>query len=379
MLNYQQERLKRVRTAMERCGLDGIFLPPSTDLTYVTGLPRRGPQPTTPRHHGGWLEGALVTGDRCVVFTHQLRFPSMKELVDTVPWIDDVIAIVDGGNVHNLARKHFAGLSIVGFAPAGAAGAILEIQRALPELTVRSSDDVLVPLRAVKDEHELALMRRAAERTDQIFAALRAQLRMGMTHVDVLDELNHQVRRAGADGVSFYPEATVRGPGAPAGLPGSEVEPVHLAPGRVLAFDLGIVLDGYCSDFGRTVFCGEPTDEFTSIYELVRRAHEEAIRHLQPGVRAGDIDKLARDIITDGGYGDAFIHRLGHGVGMDVHEQPFLMTGDDHTLEERMCFAVEPSVFLLDRGWIRVEDIVVVRPDGGECLTRAPKELDVLG
>lgn len=377
-MTNQQKRLEKVRAAMEALGFDGLFLQPSTDFAYVTGLPRPNPQPTTPRHHGGWLEGALITGTRCFVFTHRLRLPFMREMAGRMPWIDDVAAIVDGEDIHALARRYFQGLSTVGFSPDGHAGAVLEVQGALPELRIRSSDAVMAPLRAIKDDEEMEKMRRAAALTDEIFAALRRRLRLGMTHHDVLEELHHQIRAAGADGVSFHPEATVRGPGAPAGLPGSEPGPVALAPGRVLAFDLGIVLDGYCSDFGRTVFCGEPNDEYAAIYKLVRQAHEAAVEALQPGAAAGDVDELARSIIAGGGFGDAFIHRLGHGIGMDVHEKPFLMKGDDTPLQEGMCFAVEPSVFLLDRGWFRVEDVVVVGEGGGECLTRASRDLDVL-
>lgn len=363
---------------MERDGFDGLFLPPSSDLTYVTGFPRRSPQPTASRHHGGWLEGALVTADECVVFTHDLRFPSMSELVREMPWIDDVIPVVDGRDVHALLRTHAASLTTVGLSVDASAQTAFEWQRALPDATITSAETLLCSLRAVKDAHEMELMRKAARATDRLYAALRNQIQVGMTQVDLLAELHHQVKAVGAEGISFFPEATIRGPGAPAGLPGSEPHAVELLPGRVLAFDLGIVVDGYCSDFGRTVFCGEPSEKFVRIYDLVIEAHRTAIDMLRPGTTGAAVDKAARDTIAAGGYGERFIHRLGHGIGIDVHEKPFLMAGDDTTLEANMCFAVEPSVFLLDRGWIRVEDVVVVGPEGGESLMATSWDLDVL-
>lgn len=374
----QSPRLQKVRARMDTLGFDALFLQPSTDLTYATGLPRSGPRPTATRHHGDWLEGALITSTKCIVFAHQLRFPIIREMAGSLPWIDDVVALVDGEDIHELARRHFRGLSKVGVSPQGHAGAVLELMRALPQLQIRSSDEVLVELRAVKDATELELMRRAAELTDRIFAALRKKLQLGMTHLEVLEEFHYQVKAAGADGVSFHPEVTVRGPGAPIGLPGSEREPVALTAGRVVAFDLGIVLDGYCSDFGRTVFCGEPDQQLVAMYRLVRQAQASALQCMRAGTPAADVDKLARRILAEAGYGQFFIHRLGHGIGMDVHEKPFLMAGDDTLLQQGMCFAVEPSILLQDRGWLRVEDVVAVGEDGGVCLTRTPHDLDVL-
>lgn len=374
----QRKRLENIRLAMERHGFDALFLPPSSDLTYVTGMPRRSPQPTASRHHGGWLEGALVTSKSCVLFTHDLRYTFMDEFVRDMPWIDDVVPVVDGSDVHALARAHAGGAHRIGLSADASAQTVFEWRRALPDAEVASAEKLLVSARAVKDEDEMERMRKAARATDALYAELRKQIQIGMTHTDILAELHHQVKLVGAEGVSFYPEATIRGPGAPAGLPGSEPESVELLPGRVLAFDLGIVVDGYCSDFGRTVFCGEPTKELARIYELVIEAHRAAIAVLRPGTIGAKADKAARDIIAAGGYGDHFIHRLGHGIGLDVHEKPFLMAGDDTPLETNMCFAVEPSVFLLDRGWIRVEDVVAVGPDGGVCLMETPWAMDVL-
>jgi D-alanyl-D-alanine dipeptidase len=143
-----------------------------------------------------------------------------------------------------------------------------------------------------------------------------------------------------------------------------------LQHGNSLSFDFGSTLDGYCYDFGRSVFLGEPPAEYRRVHALVMQAAATGIAALQDGARtAQEVDALARDVIADAGYGQWFRHRLGHGIGLDVHEPPYLDSGDTRVLERGMCFTVEPSIRLWGRAHIRVEDVVVVKPDGAHFLT----------
>ncbi len=151
-----------------------------------------------------------------------------------------------------------------------------------------------------------------------------------------------------------------------------------LEPGMHIAFDFGAVYQGYCSDFGRTVFCGAPEPELRRVHELIMQAQAAGMAAMKAGQAKGqDADKAARSLIAEAGYGDFFWHRLGHGIGCDVHEPPFLTASETRTLEAGMTFTVEPSV--LKKGIaVRVEDVVVVTPDGGVSLNTATKELLVI-
>ena len=153
-----------------------------------------------------------------------------------------------------------------------------------------------------------------------------------------------------------------------------------LTRGNSLSFDFGSTLDGYCYDFGRSVYLGEPPDEYRRVHALVMQAAQVGIEALQDGQRAAeDVDALARQVITDGGHGEWFRHRLGHGIGLDVHEPPYLDRGDRRRLVRGMCFTVEPSVFIPGRLGARTEDVVVVGGDeGGRLLTRYRRDLQVV-
>jgi Xaa-Pro aminopeptidase len=238
-------------------------------------------------------------------------------------------------------------------------------------------------LRAIKDDEELAIMRRAAALTDEVYAAILPQLRPGVTEHEVALEIERQGRLRGAECVTF-PTAVLylggnsrRGHEVPAY---SEPLDLPLERGMGIAFDFGFVLDGYCSDFGRTVFVGEPDAATRAVYDLVIGAQGAAIA----GMRAGAIDcatadRLARGPIEDAGYGPAFVHRLGHAIGRDCHEWPSLMIGESTTLRAGMTFTVEPSVLLLDRAYVRIEDIVHITPGGAENFMSSPRELTVVG
>jgi Xaa-Pro dipeptidase len=153
-----------------------------------------------------------------------------------------------------------------------------------------------------------------------------------------------------------------------------------LERGNSLSFDFGSTLGGYCYDFGRSVYLGEPPDEYWQVYALVMQAAQVGIEALQDGQRtAEEVDALARGVIVNGGYGDWFRHRLGHGIGLDVHEPPYLDRGDRSTVRQGMCFTVEPSIFIPGRLGARTEDVIVVGgPEGGRILTQYRRDLQVV-
>jgi Xaa-Pro aminopeptidase len=224
-------------------------------------------------------------------------------------------------------------------------------------------------------------MRASAEIVDKTMSEIIGYLApdSGQTELDVAFEIDRLMMRYGADGSSFVTNVWQMGP--------SEVRPLAmkasrrpLERGNSLSFDFGSTLDGYCYDFGRSVHLGEPTDEYRRAHSLVMRAAHRGIDALQDGERtAEEVDRLARQVIIDGGYGEWFRHRLGHGIGLDVHEPPYLDRGDQSVIQKGMCFTVEPSVFIPGRFGARTEDVVVVGGrEGGHVLTKFRRDLIIV-
>lgn len=379
-----ERRLGALRAEMERRGWAATFLAPSGDLEYLTGVRRARPNATRGHMHGEWLYGALVTPAECVFVAPYLAAHFVERQIADKPWFTDLVRIPDGADVAALGRqiveRHGLAGATVGIPREAMAATVFELQRLAPGLAFRSTWEIVAPLRAIKDADELALMRRASEVTDAIFAAVLPRLRYGMTENDIMIEVEHEMLRHGAEGNSFVTGIMVKGPGIDDALEGvSRAGGAELGPGRVLAFDFGVVLDGYVSDFGRTVYCGEPDAELRRIHELVMGAQAAGMAAMKAGqITAEGADRAARAVIEGGGYGPNFFHRLGHGIGIDVHEPPFLAVGDATVLQAGMCFTVEPSIWVEQRCFTRVEDVVVVTPEGGVSLNGATREIIVI-
>jgi Xaa-Pro aminopeptidase len=229
--------------------------------------------------------------------------------------------------------------------------------------------------RAVKDAGEVAKIRAAAELCDGVYDWIREQGIVGRTERSVAVALEHEMRMRGASDPSF-PSIVASGErGAlPHASPGDDV----IERGTLVTFDLGVRLDGYCSDCTRTWATGELPDDLAEAYELVLRAQVAALDAVRPGPEGRDIDAIARDIISDAGHGEHFGHGLGHGVGIEVHEAPRLARTGTDPLAEGNVVTVEPGVYLPGRGGVRIEDLVVVTGDGRDVLTGTSKDLIVV-
>ncbi len=187
--------------------------------------------------------------------------------------------------------------------------------------------------------------------------------------------IEFEMKKKGAEKMAFD-TMVLSGPktASPHGTPGER----KIQKGDFILFDLGVVYEGYCSDITRTVAFGEPSEKQREIYETVKKAEQTAIDMIRPGVKARDLDKAARDVITEAGYGEYFTHRLGHGLGISVHEFPSVTGTNEMELEEGMVFTVEPGIYHPEITGVRIEDDVVVTSDGVEVLTKFPKELQII-
>lgn len=379
-----ERRLQQFREQMATRGWAGTFLAPSGDMEYLLGVRRQRPNATKSHMHGDWFYGAIITPTTSLFVAPLLAHHFIEEQAQDKPWINEVVMIDDGEDVPALARKlldkHGLAGQQVGIPREALASSVFEMQRVAPGTTFHSTWEIVAPMRAIKDEEEIALMRRAARTTDAIFDDVRRQLKYGMTEADVMIEVEHQMLKHGTEGSSFVTGIMVKGPGVNDTLEGvSRAGGVELQPGRVIAFDFGVVLDGYVSDFGRTVHCGEPDAELRRIHELVMQSQADGMAAMKAGqITAEAANQAARNVIEEAGYGPNFFHRLGHGIGIDVHEPPFLAKGDQTVLQANMCFTVEPSIWVTGKCFTRVEDVVVVGPDGGTSLNEYTREILVL-
>ncbi len=362
---------------------DLAFLPRSADLHYLTGVPRDVPNFGAVMHPGDWLEGVWLTPTEPPV----LALPRMTAEFGGLDASGDVRLHVlqDHDDPVAMVRGFLEAFGLpqqprVAIGDAARGATVSALHRLLPTATFLSASDVLRPLRAVKSEVEIDLMRRAGAITEAAFAAVLERLEPGMLELDVVSEVDHQLRRHGSLGPSFTTSLYTSGPHHPLLFGQREATWKRtLTPPVSILFDFGAILDGYCYDFGRTVFFGEPDADDRGVFELVMASQAAGIAALRAGAAtAAQADAAAREVIVAAGFGEAFRHRLGHAIGLDVHEPPFLTAGDDTMLREGMLFTVEPSITRFDSSSARVEDVVLVRPAGGEPLTTGFRELLVV-
>ena len=225
-------------------------------------------------------------------------------------------------------------------------------------------------LRAVKDEHELARLAAAGAAADSTYEEILKVGFAGRRETDVAADLAALLRSHGHEQVDF----TVVGSGPNGANPHHEAGDRVIQPGDAVVLDFGGLMFGYGSDTTRTVSVGEPSAEVQMVTRIVKRAQQAAFEAVRPGVPCQEIDRVARDVITEAGYGEQFIHRTGHGIGVTTHEPPYLVAGEEQRLVEGMCFSIEPGIYLAEKFGVRIEDIVTVTSDGGRRLNNTSHE-----
>ena len=250
------------------------------------------------------------------------------------------------------------------------------LREALPAVEFAGVKDQVETLRAIKDEEEVAAVRQAIDAAERAFARLRDGLRNGgsATEKDVADALEGHLRRCGAATASFPPIVAV---GARSALPHARPRPdVRIDSDDFVLIDWGADGPPYKSDLTRALVTGKVTPKFEQVYRTVLAAQERGIAAIRPGVLARDVDAEARSVIVEAGFGDFFNHGLGHGIGLEIHETPLMSRSAEIPLQPGMVITVEPGIYLPGWGGVRIEDDVLVTPDGCEVLTGVPKGLD---
>jgi len=362
------QRIARLQQEAAQKGLDCVALVPGANLFYLTGLSFH----LSERPVVGFFP---VDGSPAIVLP-ALEAPKLAHAaceIEPFPYTDEegpAMAFHQACAALELAEARI-----------GAEGLHMRLmearflERYAPGSQLIAADEVMAALRMRKDEGELALMRRAVAVVEAALTATLSQLRPGMSEREVAALLTVETLRAGSETLPFEP-IVVAGPNAASPHAGPSDRPIQ--PGETVVIDGGASVGGYASDITRTVAVGGLTAEMVRVYEVVRAANEAGRRAAAPGVEAQAVDRAARAVIEEAGYGALFIHRTGHGLGLETHEPPYIVEGNRQRLEAGMTFTVEPGVYLPGYGGVRIEDDVVITPAGAESLTTFPRELMTL-
>jgi len=361
---------------LAEAGVDAVWLPIGADLEYLTGMPRRVPTFGEVNYAHGWLAGAFLAPGRDPVFLLPRNYVEF-DVPEGVP--GEVVKVDELDDGYALFARTAASLPPVETLAVGArtwASATMKLLDELGSPRLADATKLLNRLRRIKSPEELTLMRRVCRIADQAMDETSGRIEAGVTELDLAEEVNYHLLRLGSRTWSFDTAVWQMGPGddrdANVRLSQQEVR-----GGTGVSFDFGAVVQGYCSDFGRTVRVGDPDEEYRRAYDTVMAAQQAGIDAVRPGVPASEVHRATRAVIEAAGYGDWFRHRTGHCIGLDVHEEPFISPEDHTPLEAGMTFTIEPSIFWPGRVGVRVEDIILCTEDGGVKLNEHPTTLVV--
>jgi Xaa-Pro aminopeptidase len=352
---------------MGSAGIDALLVGPSADLRYLAGYDAPALERMT-------LLAVPLDGEPTLVV------PELERPRAEASSAGDIARIASWGETEDplhLVRKALPGrLRRAAVGDRLWAGFVLRLQEAFPGASFTVASEVTAPLRARKDPEEVAALARAAEIADGVALALRETRASGRTERDVARWISGRLLEGGCERVNFAIVASGPNAASPHHEPGDRV----LEPGDALVCDFGGLVEGYCSDITRTFVVGRaPDPELAEQYAVLGEAQEAGVRAVGPGVGAEDVDRAARRPIEEAGLGDLFVHRTGHGIGLEEHESPWIVSGNDEPLAPGMAFSVEPGVYAPGRHGARIEDIVVVTDSGVERLNHAPRDLAVVG
>ena len=364
------DRLRRAGEVAATQGVDLMLVTPGTDLQYLIGADGASHERLT----------CLVVpaaGHRAppALVVPRLEAPGYAGL----PLADlgiDVVTWTDGEDPYLLVSDLAGGPTRLAVADSMPAVHVFGVRDALPEAAQRLAGPVIRELRMRKDAAEVAQLRAAGAAIDRVHARMGEFLRAGRTEAEIGADITAAIVAEGHESAAFV----IVGSGPNGASPHHDVSDRVVEAGDVVVIDIGGPLPGgYYSDCTRTYAVGRaPAGDVAQTYAVLQSAQERAVAAVKPGVTAEDVDAAAREPITEAGFGPQFLHRTGHGIGLDVHEDPYIVGGNELPLEPGMAFSVEPGIYLDGRWGARIEDIVVVTDSGCERLNTQPRELVVL-
>jgi Xaa-Pro aminopeptidase len=367
MTAFRRARLEKVQARMEQMGVDVLLLSLGADLPWLSGYEAMPLERLTmlvvPTAGSGTLVVPRLEAPRVEEDPDVFGIRPYAETEDPVALVAD-LAAADGAPPRLAVSDRTWATFVLG------------LQAALPKAGWRRSSEVTGSLRAVKDAGEIEALAAASAAADRVAAHLLAGEipLIGRTEREVSQDIGRRLIAEGHQKVNFAIVGSGPNSASPHHEPGARV----IQPGEPVVCDFGGTMDGYCSDITRTVWTGEPTSEARDLYELLKGAQAQGVRAATVGTRCEDVDGVPRRIISEGGYGDAFIHRTGHGIGLEEHEDPYIVSGNSVPLEQGHAFSVEPGIYLAGRFGARIEDIVVATTGGPRALNSVSHDLTVV-
>jgi Xaa-Pro aminopeptidase len=368
------KRLEKARASMHTHGLDFLLVGPGADLLYLIGAQSRQTERLT-------LLIVPQEGPATILLPafEAATLPSLPKDVQVVTWGEsDNPARLAAGIISSVNSVHPGGMYCTcGVSDVLYSVFLLRLQAELPRAAFTTAGPVLAALRQIKDEREIELLAASSAVADQVFTAICQRPFVGRTEMEVGREIASMLEAGGLNVPGFPIVASGPNSASPHHHTGTR----RIERGDMIVLDFGGTLQGYYSDITRTVFVGELPDEDSErlrVYNLVAKAQEAAVRTGRPGMTCEQLDSVARDILTEGGYGKFFTHRLGHGIGLDGHELPYLVQGNTTLLRAGMAATIEPGLYLPGDFGVRIEDTVVFTNDGIKRLNNVTRDAIVV-
>ncbi|MCD4784375.1 MAG: Xaa-Pro peptidase family protein [Candidatus Eremiobacteraeota bacterium] len=351
-------RLKKLRSKMQQENINSVLITGEKNRQYYSGF----------TGSNGWL---VITGDSALVITDGRYF---EQVGREAPLFTLVKAkqsyrksIIDA--MSEIVENHPVGKTM-GYESSILSVAIYnELLKALPDIKFAPFDNEIESTREIKEPAEIEIIKKAIQIAQEGFKQIESKVKAGATEREISAELQYRMKLSGADKEAFD---IIVAAGKNSALPHAKVSDCKLKEGDPVVIDWGAKVEGYHSDMTRTLFVGKPSDKMREIYNTVFEAQRKALDVIGPGMSSGEVDAVAREHISSAGYGDYFVHGLGHGVGLAIHERPSVKKDDKTILQPGMVATVEPGIYVPDLGGVRIEDMVLITPDGKEILTSLP-------
>ena len=354
------KRLRKLRTSITEKGLDALLLSQPENLLYLSGF----------TGSSGWL---IISGQNAILATDFRYVEQAKgespdfEIIQTKQELRDWLpGLVSDLGWHKLGFE----ANCISYDSYHKLSEAIKTKQVNLELV--PTTDIVEQLRSIKEPEELGFITKAVELVDAAFEQARAIIRPGITEKEAAWEIEKILRQEGSEGIPFE---IIVASGSNSALPHARPAEKIICSGEPVLIDMGARINGYCSDFSRTLFLGETDKSLQEIYNIVLKAQATAVERIESGMDASQADRLARSVVEQAGYGDAFGHGLGHGVGLAVHEFPTLGPRSSDSLADGMVFTIEPGIYLAGKGGIRIEDMVVLKNGKAKVLTKAKKDL----
>lgn len=363
---YPRHRLALAQAQMRVCEVDALLLTPGADLRYLTGYDALALERLT-------CLALPVSGDPVLVVPRLERPAALASPAGALGV--DIVAYDEGDDAFRLVAGHLGTPGCVGVANRMWAEHLLAFRAALPDAQPVLAGQVMRSLRIRKSAAEVEALRRAGQAIDRVHEAMPGWLRVGRTEAQVGRDIADAIVSEGHAAVNFVIVAAGPNGASPHHHTGDRV----IEAGDAVVVDIGgSTADGYCSDETRTYAVGHPPPGFADYYPVLQQAQAAACEAVEPGVTAAQIDAAARAVIADAGYGEFFVHRTGHGIGLEEHEEPWIVAGNDEPIEVGMAFSIEPGIYLPGRHGARIEDIVVCTESGADRLNLVDRDLAVV-